>query len=188
MIVQNLIVCDSKVIFDILQEIKEELNYNLFFKTKQELLKINDLRNYLILSQQHLKNVDNQILIENVPIKINKLFEIININFLKINFNFKSEINIGNYKVNLNSRVLSKQRLQLHLTEKETLVILYLKNRDKACSVNELLELVWKQSTNLETHTVETHIYRLRKKIKDKFYDDNFIISLKDGYKIEEKK
>ena len=188
MIVQNLIVCDSKVIFDILQEIKEELNCNLFFKTQQELLKIDNLRNYLVLSEQYIKNIDNQILIENYPIKINKLFEIININFLKINFNFKSEINIGNYKMNLNSRLLYKQHLRLNLTEKETLVILHLKNRDKACSVNELQELVWKQSKNLETHTVETHIYRLRKKIKDKFQDDNFIISLKDGYKIDQKK
>ena len=34
----------------------------------------------------------------------------------------------------------------------------------------------------LDTHTVETHIYRLRKKIKDTFNDDNFIISKKDGY------
>ena len=90
--------------------------------------------------------------------------------------------------MNLNSRVLSKKNLKLSLTEKETLVILHLKNSDKECSVNELQELVWKQSTSLETHTVETHIYRLRKKIKDKFHDDNFIISLKNGYKIEEKK
>ena len=86
--------------------------------------------------------------------------------------------------MNLNSRALYFQGLKLNLTEKETLVILHLKKKIKPCSVNELQKLVWKQSTNLETHTVETHIYRLRKKIKDKFNDDNFIMSLKEGYKI----
>ena len=186
--VQNLIVCDSKVIFNILQEIKEKLNCNLFFKTEQELSKIEDLKNYIVLSDKNIKNIDNQILIEDVPIRINKLLEIINISFLKVNFNFQSEINIGYYKMNLNSRTLFKQSEKIDLTEKETLVILHLKGRDEACSVNELQKLVWKQSSNLETHTVETHIYRLRKKIKDKFNDDNFIASLKDGYKIEEKK
>ena len=63
-------------------------------------------------------------------------------------------------------------------------MILYLNNKKKPCSVNELQESVWKQSTDLETHTVETHIYRLRKKIKNKFNDENFIISSKKGYEI----
>ena len=186
--VQNLIICDSKVIFNILQEIKEKLNCNLFFKTEQELSKINDLKNYIVLSDKNIKNIDNQILIEDIPIRINKLLEIINISFLKMNFNFQSEINIGNYKMNLNSRTLFRQKEKIDLTEKETLLILYLKDKGEACSVKELQQIVWKQSSNLETHTVETHIYRLRKKIKDKFNDNNFIVSLKDGYKIEEKK
>ncbi len=182
--VQNLIICDSKVIYYILIEIKENLNCNLLFKTKNEISKIDNLDNYLILSEKKVKNLDNQILIDHFPIKIKNLLEIINISFLKKNFNLQSEINLGNYKINLNSRILYCQDLKLNLTEKETLVILYLKNKKTPCSVKELQEFVWKQSTNLETHTVETHIYRLRKKIKDKFQDDNFIMSLKDGYKI----
>ena len=182
--VQNLIVCDSKVIFDILIEIKEELNCNLVFKTRHELLKIQNLENYLVLSEQKIKEIDNQILINDFPIKIDKFLEIININFLKKNFNFQSEIDIGSYKMNLNSRILNKQETKLNLTEKETLIILYLKSKNEPCNVNELQEMVWNQSTNLETHTVETHIYRLRKKIKDQFQDNNFIVSLKDGYKI----
>ena len=182
--VQNLIICDSKVIYDILVEIKDNLNCNLLFKTNHEISNINNLENYLILTDKKVKNFDNQILIDNFPIKIKNLLEIININLLKKNFNLQSEINIGNYKMNLNSRILFCQGIKLNLTEKETLVILHLKNKKDPCSVNELQELVWKQSTNLETHTVETHIYRLRKKIKDKFQDDNFIMSLKEGYKI----
>ena len=85
---QNLIICDSKVIFDILNEIKEELNCNLLFKTKKEVLKISNLENYLILTVQKIDSLENQILIDNFPIQINKLLEIININLLKKNFNF----------------------------------------------------------------------------------------------------
>ena len=180
---QNLIICDSKVIFDILNEIKEELNCNLLFKTKKEVLKISNLENYLILTVQKIDSLENQILIDNFPIQINKLLEIININLLKKNFNFQSEIIIGNYKMNLNSRTIYNKNIKLNLTEKETLLILHLKKK-KPSNVNELQRLVWNQSVELETHTVETHIYRLRKKIKDQFQDDNFIISSKEGYKI----
>ena len=182
--VQNLIIYESKVIFDILNEIKEELNCNLLFKTKQELLKIDNLENNLILTENPIGNLENQILISNFPIKLKKLIEQINISFLKKNFNLQSEVKIGPYKINLNSRVLSFQNKNLDLTEKETLMIIYLNNKDNPCSVHELQEAVWKQSTDLETHTVETHIYRLRKKIKDKFQDDKFILSSKKGYEI----
>ena len=182
--VQNLIIYESKVMFDILIEIKEELNCNLLFKTKQDLLKVDDLENNLILSENSINDLDNQIFIPQFPIRIKNLIEYINISFLKKNFNLQSEIDIGPYKINLNSRILSHQNKNLDLTEKETLMILYLHNKKKPCSVNELQESVWKQSTDLETHTVETHIYRLRKKIKNKFQDDNFILSSKRGYEI----
>lgn len=182
--VQNLIIYESKVIFDILNEIKEELNYNLLFKTQQDLLKTDHLENNLILSENPIGNLDNQILISNFPIKLENLIENINIGFLKKNFSLQSEVEIGSYKMNLNSRILSFQSKNLDLTEKETLMILYLKSKSYPCSVDELQKSVWKQSTELETHTVETHIYRLRKKIKDKFQDEKFIISSKKGYEI----
>ena len=182
--VQNLIIYESRVIFDILNEIKEELNCNLIFKTKKDFLKIVNLENYLILSENPINNLDNQILTYNFPIKIKNLIENININFLKKNFNLQSEVEIGSYKIDLNSRVLSYQGKYLDLTEKETLMIIYLKNKNNPCSVRELQESVWKQSIDLETHTVETHIYRLRKKIKDKFHDEKFITSSKKGYEI----
>ena len=182
--VQNLIICESKVIFDILNEIKEELNYNLLFKTKQDLLKTDDVENNLILSENPIDNLDNQILVSNYPIRLKNLIENINIGFLKKNFNLQSEVKIGPYRMNLNSRILSFQGKNLDLTEKETLMILYLKNKSYPCNVDELQKSVWKQSTELETHTVETHIYRLRKKIKDRFQDEKFIISSKNGYEI----
>ena len=182
--VQNLIIYESRVIFDILNEIKEELNCNLLFRSKEELSNINELEINLILSENRIDNQDNQILISHFPIKIKKLIENINISFLKKNFNSQSEIDIGSYRINLNSRVLSYQNQNLDLTEKETLMIMYLKNKNHPCGVDELQKYVWKQSTELETHTVETHIYRLRKKIKDKFNDEKFITSTKKGYQI----
>ena len=182
--IQNLIIYESKIIFNILDEIKEELNCNLLFKTREDISKIDNLENNLILSETKIDNLNNQVLTPNFPIKIRRLIENININFLKKNFNLQSEIIIGSYKINLNSRVLSNENKHLDLTEKETLMIIYLKNKGDSCSVNELQESVWKQSIDLETHTVETHVYRLRKKIKDKFGDENFIVSSKKGYEI----
>ena len=182
--IQNLIIYESKIIFNILFEIKEELNCNLLFKSKKDFSKIKNLENYVILSKQNIQNYDNQIIINDFPIKINDLIERINISFLKKNFNFQSEIDIGDYKVNLNSRTIWKQNKLVNLTEKEILTILHLRNKVKPCSINELQKKVWRQTAELETHTVETHIYRLRKKIKNEFKDENFILSLKDGYKI----
>ena len=118
----------------------------------------------MILSESIIENLDNQILVNNLPMKINTLIEKINMSFLKKNYNTQSEILIKNYKIDLNSRIMWKEDKSVNLTEKETLAILYLNKKDKPCSIDELQKVVWKQSTDLETHTVETHIYRLRKK------------------------
>ena len=77
-----------------------------------------------------------------------------------------------------------RQNKILSLTEKETLIINFLKNSDDAVSINQLQRSVWGYKSKLETHTVETHVYRLRKKILQNFGDSNFIQSLKNGYKI----
>jgi len=74
---------------------------------------------------------------------------------------------------------------KLKLTEKETNTITYLSKVKKPVSVNELEENVWSYQSDIETHTVETHIYRLRKKILSTFNDNNFIISKKNGYQIK---
>ena len=77
------------------------------------------------------------------------------------------------------------QNMKLKLTEKEINTIKYLSKSDKPVSIDELQQKVWSYQSNIETHTVETHIYRLRKKILNTFHDNNFIISEKDGYKIK---
>ena len=82
--------------------------------------------------------------------------------------------------------ILENQKLKL--TEKEIDTIIFLSKNEVPIRVDELQEKVWGYQSKLETHTVETHIHRLRKKIKEKFFDDNLIISKKNGYQISKKK
>ena len=74
---------------------------------------------------------------------------------------------------------------KLKLTEKEINTITYLSKSDKPVSIDELQEKVWSYQSDIETHTVETHIYRLRKKILNTFNDKDFLISEKNGYQIK---
>ena len=183
---KKIIIFDYDILFNILDEIKGNLNFDIISCNQNNLNTILDKleKDFLIISKKKEKNLKNNLIIENNPLSINKLIEIININFLKIQFNFQSEISIGTYKLDLNSREISKNKSTLDLTERETNLIIFLKNSSKPVKINELQKEVWRYGSELETHTVETHIYRLRKKIKDKFNDDNFIISLPNGYKI----
>ena len=82
----------------------------------------------------------------------------------------------------MNSRTIFKNQKKLNLTEREIDILIFLSKQKEPQKIDILQNKVWNYSSNLETHTVETHIYRLRKKIKDTFNDDNFIISKKDGY------
>ena len=84
----------------------------------------------------------------------------------------------------MNSKEKTLNNKNLKLTEKEINTILYIFEKKKSVNIKDLQSNVWKYQLELETHTVETHIHRLRKKIKDSFNDDNFIISSNNGYKI----
>jgi DNA-binding response OmpR family regulator len=112
------------------------------------------------------------------------LIEKINIEFLKQQFNNQSELQINKYTIDLNSRELLLKSSKLKLTEKEINTIIYISKSNKPVSIDELQEKVWSYQSDIETHTVETHIYRLRKKILKTFNDNEFIISKKDGYHI----
>tara|TARA_B100000900_G_scaffold258115_1_gene219983 strand:+ start:244 stop:807 length:564 start_codon:yes stop_codon:yes gene_type:complete len=174
-----------------LYHIFKELDLNLNFKIiqveneKELISKISSLENYLILTEIKKNNFSNQVHIDSFPIKIFKLIEKINIRFIKYQFHSQSQINIGNYVLNLNSREMYSNNSKLKLTEKEINTIVYLSKVNKSVSINELQENVWGYQSDLETHTVETHIYRLRKKVFDIFADNEFIISIKNGYQIK---
>ena len=92
---------------------------------------------------------------------------------------------INNYTIDLNSREMQMNSEKLKLTEKEINTITYLIKKNEPVSINELQKNVWSYQSNIETHTVETHIYRLRKKISITFNDNEFIVSKKNGYQIE---
>ena len=110
------------------------------------------------------------------------MIELIKIQLIKIKFKNKSNIIIKNYELNLNSKLISFFNTDLKLTEKEIEIILYLIENKKKHSVLDLQKNIWRYSSSMETHTVETHIYRLRKKISDKFNDEALILSHKNGY------
>jgi len=186
---QSLIVFNLPVLFDILNEIKENLNFDLYkFDKKKDLDQINDslYGNFLILTNSaNNKNIaDNFLVIDSLPLKINEIIEKVNIILLKKKFNSQSEIKIDKFTLNINSRVISNDEKKLKLTGREIEIILFLNNSKESQSIDNLEKEVWRHSSELETHTVETHIYRLRKKISETFDNKNFIISTKNGYKI----
>ena len=183
---QNLIIYKFDVLYHILKELEEHLNYKIIEASDDKTLneEIKNYNDYLILASKNKLHFNNQIFLENFPIKITKLIEKLNIEFLKHKFVNQAQFKANNYIIDLNSRIMSLDNLTLKLTEKEINTIIYLLTNKKAISIKELQKTVWGYQSDIETHTVETHIYRLRKKILNKFKDDNFLISKKEGYLI----
>tara|TARA_A100001015_G_scaffold246846_1_gene283428 strand:+ start:213 stop:767 length:555 start_codon:yes stop_codon:yes gene_type:complete len=179
---ENLVIYDFKILYEILSEIGDQINFKLINIYKTTDLDLKDQENYLIISNRKIKDFENQIVLNNLPIDITKLIEFINIKFLKKKYSQQSDINIGIYKLNLNSRKIFNSQKTLDLTEREANIIIYLNNSKKPVKISKLQTEVWGHNSKLETHTVETHIYRLRKKIKNIFEDNNFIKSSKSGY------
>ena len=173
--------------YNILSELSIDINFRVFFIDSENTLndKVIKLTNYLIISNSKNINFKNQFILYKTPINVFKLLEKINIQFLKLQFNNQSEVKLNNYTINFNSRVMFRENNKLKLTEKEINIITYLSKLNKPISVEELQEKVWGYQFNVETHTVETHIYRLRKKILSTFDDNKFIISKKNGYQIK---
>ena len=196
---QNLHILNIPELDKIFIEIKDYFNFSVhYFSEKKDLVKKMDedkkfLVNSVILANQKdfqllkSKTDEKQILcITKFPLKISNLIDQLNVRFIQQNYSAQSNININNYILDINSRILKKSDNELKLTEREIDTIIFLKNENKPVKVDVLQKKVWKYGEDLETHTVETHIYRLRKKIKDIFEDDKFIQSKKDGYIINE--
>ena len=184
---QNLIIYNFKELYHIFKELSLELNFHIVEIPNEVSLnkEVKALNNYLILSKSNKINFQNHILIEKFPIKLFKLIERINIEFLKIQFSNQSQIKINKYIINLNSREMILDNIKLKLTEKEVNTIVFLSKARNPVSTTKLEESVWQYQPDIETHTVETHIYRLRKKIFQNFGDNRFIISEKNGYQIK---
>ena len=185
---QILNIVNFQILYEILDEIKENLFFKIVnYKDKNEFLKNSKttLQQELVITKDKTFSEGNVLFIDNFPISLNNLIELVNIQLLKIKFNSQAKIKIKNYDLDLNSKFFSKEGVSIKLTEKEIEIILYLNSNKNKHNVLDLQKNIWKYSSDLETHTVETHIYRLRKKIDDKFSDKNFILSHQDGYFIE---
>ena len=192
---QNVFIINYNSLYEILNEIKENLSFKIInFKNEEDFKNRNDLdlTNCLIISKIYPKLLLNKDITHNnflnfkdLPLPLKKLLELISIRLIKLKFNHQSKIIIKGYELNLNSKFIGKNNLNLKLTEKEINIILYLNHKKIKHNVADLQKNIWDYSSNIETHTVETHIYRLRKKINDLFKDQNFILTHKNGYFIE---
>ena len=195
MIKQNIFIINYNSLYEILNEIKDNLSFNVEnYVSEDDLIENSslDLKNSLIISRSKNKLLSNKKINDKnfldlslFPISLNKLVELINIQLIKLKFDYQSKINIKGYSLNLNSKFFSKSDLSLKLTEKEIEIILYLNKTKTKKDVADLQKNIWGYSEDMETHTVETHIYRLRKKISNKFNDENFILSRQNAYFID---
>ena len=204
--IHNIIIFEFDSLYKILSEIKNNLPFKINNLKKLESKDSNFVEYSLVITNYINKNfllkerkIDkNKILFLTkekknnqhitYPIQIKNLIEKINIKLIKQKYNNQSYLKVSNYILNLNSRIISKNNNSLKLTEKEINIILFLNDHKNPQKVSILQNQVWGYLSELETHTVETHIYRLRKKINDHFNDSNFIISTDDGYLINLKK
>ena len=194
MVNQKLYIINLSNFYDIISELKEHIDYELLkfenkeiffdkFKTKS----ISIENSILVVPESEynlfVKNInEDQIIKYKPPINIFKFIENLNVKFIQKKYQDQSNINVKDYFLDTNSRELKKDKIVLKLTERETDMILFLNKSKKPVNVTTLEKEIWQHSSELETHTVETHIYRLRKKIKAEFGNDDLIKSNKDGY------
>ena len=198
MVKQSLSIIEFPQLYNILDEIKNLFKFNIhYYESSKDFLdktNPNDIKNInstIIINKKNSELFSNNkiiktniLILDDLPIKIEKLIDKINTQIIKQKYSSQSKLNIKNYNLDINSRVLSNSSNKLKLTEKEIDIILFLNEKKKPQTVNDLQNQVWGYSFGLETHTVETHIYRLRKKVKEKFFDEKFIISNDRGYEI----
>ena len=208
----NLFVFGTKNFNNSLDEVKEFLNFSLIFFDKNTfsdalsesinfILVDSDVCNkpevlsainkfnkgfFFLLENKFFNEICNTKYNIKIPLPLNlEEFNEKVINVLTSHkFNENSSIRIKEYYIDKNERKLKRENLSVTVTEREIQLIELLFNETKPLSKKDILRKVWKYSEDADTHTIETHIYRLRKKIFNKFKDDNFIINFKAGYSI----
>ena len=142
-----------------------------------------DLPKVLIQENSKVSNSKNLFsLVVKLPLDIVQFnYDMINL-CKKFEFKNNSLINVKGYVLDKNERMLKKNNIFLKITEKEINFIETLCSSPKPLTRDYILKQIWNYSTETDTHTVETHIYRLRQKIKKQFNDSNFIKNSKNGY------
>ncbi len=194
MVNQKLYIINLSNFYDIINELQEHIGYEIskfdskeifFDKYKSQSISIEN--SILVVHEKEYnffaKNINkDQIIKLEPPANILTFIENLNVKFIQKKYQDQSNISVKDFFLDINSRELKKDKLSLKLTERETDMILFLNKSRKPVNVQTLEKEIWQHSSDLETHTVETHIYRLRKKIKAEFGNDDLIKSDKDGY------
>ena len=196
MVNQKLYIINLSNFYDIISELKEHIGFEILkfdnkeiFFDKYNSKSISTKNSILIVREKEYNSFvkyinEDQIIKFKPPVSIFTFIENLNVRFIQKKYQDQSSVNVKDFFLDINSRELKKGKLILKLTERETDMILFLNNSKKPVNVETLEKEIWQHSSDLETHTVETHIYRLRKKIKAEFGNDELIISNKDGYTI----
>ena len=173
------------------QDAEKHNSLAIFFVKKKDISyfsknKINDFPSILITESSIPKSMFSSELREQLKMPFTILeFEKKVISLLAKNeFKKNSLIQLGDYTIDKNERKIKKNNLELQLSEKEINFLILFSENKKPLSRNLVLKNVWKYSSESETHTVETHIHRLRKKFLEKFKDSNFIKNNDKGYYI----
>tara|TARA_B100000575_G_C22993834_1_gene572930 strand:+ start:28 stop:618 length:591 start_codon:yes stop_codon:yes gene_type:complete len=194
MVNQKLYIINLSNFYDIISELKEHIGYEISkFDSKEIFFDKFDSRNVsaensilVVHAEEYnffIKKINEDRIIKfEPPVNIFTFIENLNIKFIQKKYQDQSNVNVKDFFLDINSREIKRKKLSLKLTERETDMILYLNKSKKPVNVETLEREIWQHSSDLETHTVETHIYRLRKKIKAKFGNDDLIKSDKDGY------
>ena len=208
---EKLFVFGNQRLAEILKEVKLFKNYEIINKTydfeKTNLVQDKNLReNFILVDLSNIsitknlikgfgknsillinkKNFNNE-LIKNyekclLPFKLNDLLSKIKILSLKKDYKSRAIFQVLDYQLDINKKVIVKNDLKLKLTEKEVTLLVYLIELGRPVKINELLKAVWDYSSESETHTIETHVHRLRKKFIKIFQDHNIIKNNDDGY------
>ena len=196
MVNQKLYIINLSNFYDVISELKEHIGYEILkfdnkeiFFNKYESKSIPTENSILVINEKEynffVKNInEDQIIKFKPPVNIFTFIENLNVKFIQKKYQDQSNVNVKDFFLDINSRELKKGKSSLKLTERETDMILFLNNSKKPINVETLEKEIWQHSSELETHTVETHIYRLRKKILKTFKDNNLLISKKNGYQI----
>ena len=153
-------------------------------KDKEDKKIINNSNSLKICSSNNKNSSNNYDAFLEMPSSLKEINIVVENVAAKKVFSKNSSIEIKKYLLNKNEKKLSRSENEIILTEKEIQLLELFLNNKQPISKDKILSSVWNYSSDADTHTVETHIYRLRKKINDKFSDENFIVNTKDGYSL----
>ncbi|MFL2899168.1 MAG: winged helix-turn-helix domain-containing protein [Candidatus Pelagibacterales bacterium] len=144
---------------------------------KQEIKKI-----YLISSKSHNIKTNIEIVNYNLPFRFLDFIDYI-IGDLRQNFNKQEKIIfLKSLSYDVSSRRIFNDSISLILTEKENEIFYFLLESEMSVSKGVLLKNIWKYSEGIDTHTLETHIYSLRKKLEKKLKVKNILEHMGEGY------